>query len=129
MQIVKQCITDQRVAFPLTPKDLDATGYVRFNGEDHSRLAWLELRHHWPQFDLTLQLQYNLGSAGTPFVIERSVTIQGFRRHALPRFARGDGSRSMRGIGPVREARNDDTSGMKPHRPQRHPDCRHRPRP
>jgi len=50
-------------------KDLDATGYVRFNGEDHSRLAWLELRHHWPKFDLTLQLQYNLGSAGTEFGI------------------------------------------------------------
>ena len=28
-------------------KDLDLTGYVRFNGDDDSRLTWLELRHHW----------------------------------------------------------------------------------
>lgn len=48
-------------------KDLDLTGYVRFNGDDDSRLTWLELRHHWPRFDLTLQLQHNLGSAGSEF--------------------------------------------------------------
>lgn len=50
-------------------KDLDLTAYVRFNGDDGSRLAWLELRHHWPSFDLTVQLQHNLGSAGTEFGI------------------------------------------------------------
>lgn len=48
-------------------KDLDLTGYVRFNGDDNSRLTWLELRHHWRNFDLTLQLQHNTGSAGSEF--------------------------------------------------------------
>lgn len=50
-------------------KDLDLTGYVRFNGDDDSRLTWLELRHHWRNFDLTLQLQHNTGSAGSEFGI------------------------------------------------------------
>lgn len=48
-------------------KDLDLTAYLRFNGDDDSRLTWLELRHHWPRFDLTLQLQHNLGGAGSEF--------------------------------------------------------------
>jgi hypothetical protein len=48
-------------------KDLDLTGYVRFNGDDDSRLTWLEMRHHWRNFDLTLQLQHNSGSAGSEF--------------------------------------------------------------
>ena len=50
-------------------KDLDLTGYVRFNGDDDSRLTWLELRHHWNNFDLTLQLQHNTGNAGSEFGI------------------------------------------------------------
>ncbi len=50
-------------------KDLDLAGYVRFNGDDDSRLTWLELRHHWRNFDLTLQLQHNSGSAGSEFGI------------------------------------------------------------
>jgi len=50
-------------------KDLDLTGYVRFNGDDDSRLTWLELRHHWRNFDLTLQLQHNTGSGGSEFGI------------------------------------------------------------
>jgi hypothetical protein len=50
-------------------KDLDLTGYVRFNGDDDSRLTWLELRHHWRNFDLTIQLQHNTGSAGSEFGI------------------------------------------------------------
>lgn len=61
-------------------KDLDLTAYVRFNGDDDSRLAWLELRHHWPRFDLTMQLQHNLGSAGSEFGIlpeRRTLTALG----------------------------------------------------
>jgi hypothetical protein len=50
-------------------KDLDLTGYVRFNGDDDSRLTWLELRNHWRNYDLTLQLQHNTGSAGSEFGI------------------------------------------------------------
>jgi hypothetical protein len=29
----------------------------------------LELRHHWPSFDLTLQLQQNIGNANSEFGI------------------------------------------------------------
>jgi hypothetical protein len=50
-------------------KDLDLTAYLRLNPIDDSRLAWLELRHHWPSFDLTFQLQRNIGSAGSEFGI------------------------------------------------------------
>jgi hypothetical protein len=51
----------------LVLKDLDLTGYVRFNLEDSSKLAWLELRHHWSKFDLTFQLQQNIGRANSEF--------------------------------------------------------------
>jgi len=50
-------------------KDLDLTAYLRFNPKDDSKLAWLELRHRWPNADLTLQLQQNIGSAGSEFGI------------------------------------------------------------
>jgi hypothetical protein len=50
-------------------KDLDLTAYLRFNPGDNSRLAWLELRHHWPSFDLSFQLQRNMGRASSEFGI------------------------------------------------------------
>ena len=50
-------------------KDLDLSAYLRLNPNDDSRLAWLELRHHWPSFDLTLQLQQNIGNANSEFGI------------------------------------------------------------
>ncbi|TAM52166.1 MAG: hypothetical protein EPN61_01035 [Burkholderiaceae bacterium] len=50
-------------------KNLDLTAYLRFNPDDSSRLAWVELRHHWSKFDLTLQLQQNIGSATSDFGI------------------------------------------------------------
>ena len=50
-------------------KDLDLTAYLRLNPGDDSQLAWVELRHHWPSFDLTLQLQQNVGRAGSEFGI------------------------------------------------------------
>lgn len=50
-------------------KDLDLTAYLRLNPDDDSRLTWVELRHHWPSFDLTLQLQYNSGRSGSEFGI------------------------------------------------------------
>ncbi len=48
-------------------KDLDLTAYLRVNPGDDSKLAWLELRHHWPSFDLTFQLQQNIGSRTSEF--------------------------------------------------------------
>lgn len=50
-------------------KDLDLAAYVRFNLRDNSKLAWFELRHHWSNFDLSFQLQQNLGRANTEFGI------------------------------------------------------------
>lgn len=50
-------------------KDLDLTAYLRLNAGDDSRLAWVELRHHWPSFDLTLQLQQNIGNPTSEFGI------------------------------------------------------------
>lgn len=48
-------------------KDLDLTAYLRYNMGDHSKLAWFELRHHWSNFDLTLQYQQNIGRANSEF--------------------------------------------------------------
>ncbi len=48
-------------------KDLDLTAYLRVNAVDNSKLAWVELRHHWSKFDLTLQYQQNIGSADSEF--------------------------------------------------------------
>lgn len=48
-------------------KDLDLTAFVRFNPGDESRLAWLELRHHWPSVDLAFQIQQNMGRRGSEF--------------------------------------------------------------
>lgn len=50
-------------------KDLDLTAYLRLNPGDDSKLAWLELRHHWPSFDLTFQLQQNMGKSASEFGI------------------------------------------------------------
>ncbi|MDD2882824.1 MAG: hypothetical protein PHQ58_20620 [Rhodoferax sp.] len=61
-------------------KDLDLTAYLRLNPGDDSRLAWVELRHHWPSFDLTLQLQQNIGNQTSEFGIlpdRRAVQVLG----------------------------------------------------
>ena len=50
-------------------KDLDLTAYLLFNPGDNSRLGWLELRRHWPSFDLTFQLQQNMGRPSSQFGI------------------------------------------------------------
>ena len=50
-------------------KNLDLTAFLRINLEDHSRLAWFELRHHWSNFDLAVQLQQNMGRASSEFGI------------------------------------------------------------
>lgn len=48
-------------------KDLDLTAYLRVNPGDNSKLAWFELRHHWSNFDLSLQWQQNIGRSNTEF--------------------------------------------------------------
>lgn len=50
-------------------KNLDLTAFVRVNAGDHSRLAWAELRHHWPSFDLAFQLQRHSGNRSSEFGI------------------------------------------------------------
>ena len=49
--------------------ELDLTAYLRLDPGDNSRLAWVELRRHWPKFDLSLQWQQNMGSATSEFGI------------------------------------------------------------
>lgn len=50
-------------------KHLDLTAFLRVNAGDHSRLAWAELRHHWPSFDLAFQLQRHSGHRTSEFGI------------------------------------------------------------
>jgi opacity protein-like surface antigen len=56
-------------------KDLDLAAYLRINAEDQSSMGWLELRHHWPSFDMTVQLQQSRGTRGTEFgsLVDRRV--------------------------------------------------------
>lgn len=49
----------------LALKNLDLTAFVQYNPGDRSRVAWGELRYHWPQLDLALQMQANSGRAGS----------------------------------------------------------------
>jgi hypothetical protein len=44
-------------------KGMELTGFMRVNANDHSRLAWAELRYHWSQVDLALQWQQHSGRA------------------------------------------------------------------
>ena len=48
-------------------KNLDLTALVRLHAEDHSRLTWLDLRYHWANVDLALQLQQHSGRSGSAF--------------------------------------------------------------
>ena len=50
-------------------KNLDLTAFLRLNSGDHSRLAWAELRHHRPNFDLAFQLQKHIGNRTSEFGI------------------------------------------------------------
>lgn len=46
---------------------LDLRAMSRRNGEDRSRLSWLEARYHWDRADLALQWQVHSGRAGSEF--------------------------------------------------------------
>ncbi|MDE2159567.1 MAG: hypothetical protein KGL18_14565 [Burkholderiales bacterium] len=48
-------------------QQLDLTAFLRSNADDHSALAWAELRYHWPRFDAALQWQQSFGAAGTEY--------------------------------------------------------------
>ena len=48
-------------------KNLNLTALARFNAGDNSWLGWVELRHHWDQFDLALQLQQQGGDDATAY--------------------------------------------------------------
>jgi hypothetical protein len=50
-------------------KDLDLTAYLRVSPGDDSQLAWMELRHRWPSFDLSLRLQQSFGGLSSEFGI------------------------------------------------------------
>lgn len=54
----------QRNAFV---RNLDLTGLVRYNTEDHSRFYWVEARYHFPKVDVALQWQGNRGAAQTEY--------------------------------------------------------------
>ncbi|MEJ6003304.1 hypothetical protein [Paucibacter soli] len=46
---------------------LDLGALLQRNSEDHSRLAWLELRYRWPGLELALQYQSSSGHAGSVY--------------------------------------------------------------
>jgi hypothetical protein len=48
-------------------KSLDLTALLRINAEDKSRMGWLELRYHWPQFDAALQWQATSGQPASEY--------------------------------------------------------------
>ncbi len=56
-------------------KNLDFTAFLRHNAGDQSQLVWAELRHHWPKFDLAVQIQQHIGNANTEYGIlpDRSI--------------------------------------------------------
>lgn len=51
----------------LFTKSLDVTALLRINAEDKSRMGWLELRYHWPQFDAALQWQTASGQPASEY--------------------------------------------------------------
>ena len=51
-------------------KNLDLTALLRINADDHSHLAWVELRHHWNHADLALQWQTSQGHALSEYGVQ-----------------------------------------------------------
>lgn len=54
----------QRDAFM---KNLDLTGLVRYNAEDHSQFVWAEARYHFKKVDVALQWQANRGRSASEY--------------------------------------------------------------
>lgn len=65
-------------------KNTDVTALLRINTEDHSRFAWLELRHHFTKWDVAMQWQRSAGSAtseyggGTPRQVLQVIATRHF---------------------------------------------------
>lgn len=57
----------QRNAFV---RQLDLTGFLRVNAEDHSRLWWLEARYRWTGFDTALQWRMTDGHERSEFGLQ-----------------------------------------------------------
>lgn len=61
-------------------KNLDVSALLRLNMDDESRMGWVELRYHWPQFDAALQWQANRGPTLSEFGLlptEQSIRLVG----------------------------------------------------
>lgn len=48
-------------------KNVDLTGLLRVNGEDQSRLVWIELRYHWAKLDGAVQMTWSRGDGLTEY--------------------------------------------------------------
>lgn len=48
-------------------KNIDITGLIRVNADDHSRFGWLEVRRHWASIDLAAQWQVSSGRTFSEF--------------------------------------------------------------
>jgi hypothetical protein len=48
-------------------KNLDLTGLVRYNAEDHSQFVWAEARYHFSKVDVALQWQANRGRSASEY--------------------------------------------------------------
>jgi opacity protein-like surface antigen len=66
-QVPRQAFLIYATQKDVVMKNLDLTAFLRVNLVDHSRLGWVELRHHWPNFDLALQLQQNIGRIASEY--------------------------------------------------------------
>jgi len=56
-------------------RGLDLSGFVRINAFDHSRLSWLELRHHWSSIDVALQWQQAAGKSFSQYGFSPEKTV------------------------------------------------------
>jgi hypothetical protein len=56
-------------------KNLDVTGLVRYNAEDHSRFLWVEARYHFSKVDVALQWQANQGRALSEYGAQAGRTL------------------------------------------------------
>ena len=68
-QVPRQAVLIYVTQKSLGLKDLDLTAFLRVNVGDRSRLAWVELRHHWSNFDLAFQLQQHMGRFNSEYGI------------------------------------------------------------
>jgi hypothetical protein len=71
-QSLQEPVTKEALFFYSTWQDalinhLDLTAMMRYNAVDHSKMLWLEARHHWDHADFALQWQINSGGTLSEF--------------------------------------------------------------